>query len=119
MSRKLTLCRRIVGVSLGLMLPACGDYGPRMSPVSMSAASKTVQSRSGRSWMKSSSSGQDLLYVADQTTQDVYVYTYPQGQLVRTLTGFINPTGECVDSGGDVFIVSQESTSPKFIQSRL
>jgi predicted aconitase with swiveling domain len=62
--------------------------------------------------MKAASSSQDLLYIADQTTQEVYTYTYPQGQLVGTLTGFINPTGECVDSSGDVFIVSQASASP-------
>jgi hypothetical protein len=62
--------------------------------------------------MKPVTSGQDLLYVVDQTTQNVDVFKYPQGQLVGTLTGFINPTGECVDSGGDVFIVSQESSSP-------
>jgi hypothetical protein len=64
--------------------------------------------------MKPVTSGQDLLYVADQATQDVDVFSYPQGQLVGTLTGFNHPTGECVDSRGDIFIVSQENTSSYF-----
>jgi hypothetical protein len=53
--------------------------------------------------MDPAASRQPLLYVADG--EDVYVYTYPQGHLVGTLTGFIG-LGECVDSAGNVFIVS-------------
>jgi hypothetical protein len=46
----------------------------------------------------------DLLYVSDQGTNAVYVYSYPQGTLQQTLTGFKEPAGECSDTGGDVFI---------------
>jgi hypothetical protein len=54
--------------------------------------------------MDPTASGQDLLYV---TSGDyVLVYTYPQGHLVGTLTGFTSPLGECVDSASDVFIVT-------------
>jgi hypothetical protein len=35
----------------------------------------------------------------------VYVYTYPQGRRVGTLTGFSEPQGECSDASGNVFIV--------------
>lgn len=52
----------------------------------------------------------DLLYITDGI-ENVYVYTYPQGQFVGELTGFIDPWGECVDSAGDVFIVSRTSQS--------
>jgi hypothetical protein len=95
------------------MLAGCGGSQPPIgTTVAMPQRSATSSlGRHGRAWMKPVTSGQDLLYVADQTTQDVYVYTYPQGQLVGTLTGFINPTGECVDSSGDVFIASQAGTS--------
>lgn len=47
---------------------------------------------------------QDLLYVADGNNGDVYVYSYPQGKLTGTLTGFNDPAGLCVDKKGDVFI---------------
>jgi hypothetical protein len=48
-----------------------------------------------------------LLYVSDIGTSDVYVYTYPQGRLSQTLTGFKEPFGDCVDKKGDVFITDQ------------
>ncbi len=46
----------------------------------------------------------DLLYVSDAGTDDVYVYSYPQGALVGTLTGFTRPAGLCVDTAGDVYV---------------
>jgi hypothetical protein len=42
----------------------------------------------------------DLIYVADQGTGDVYVYTYPQGTLSQTLTGFGSPEVLCSDKKG-------------------
>jgi hypothetical protein len=45
-----------------------------------------------------------LLYVGDEQTNDVYVYTYPMGKLVGTLTGFDLPLGECSDRAGNVWI---------------
>ncbi|HLY02918.1 MAG TPA: hypothetical protein VKR56_10565 [Candidatus Cybelea sp.] len=47
-----------------------------------------------------------LLYVSDWSTNDVYVYDYPSGTAVGTLTGFDEPYGQCVDKKGDVFIVN-------------
>lgn len=47
-----------------------------------------------------------LLYVADDETDDVYVYDYPSGTSVGTLTGFSGPYGECTDSSGDVYIAN-------------
>jgi hypothetical protein len=45
-----------------------------------------------------------LLYVGSEDTEDVYVYTYPRGKLVGTLTGFQWALGECADSAGHVWI---------------
>ncbi len=45
----------------------------------------------------------DLLYISDGNGE-VTVYTYWQKTLVRQLTGFGEPMGECVDAQGDVFI---------------
>jgi len=47
-----------------------------------------------------------LLYVSDTATNDVYVFSYPKGRLVGTLTGFDNPQGLCSDRNGDVFIAN-------------
>jgi hypothetical protein len=65
---------------------------------------------SSKSWLKSESSAKDLLYVSS-ADGNVYVYFYPQGQLAGTLTGFIDPLGECVDSSGDIFITSYSNFS--------
>jgi hypothetical protein len=46
-----------------------------------------------------------LLYVIDGKTHGVAVLTYPGGEPVGTLTGFIDPRGDCVDKAGDVWIV--------------
>lgn len=58
------------------------------------------------SWVAPGAVGQDLLYVSDEGTNDVYIYSWPQGKLVGTLTGISYPQGECVDKAGDVFVTS-------------
>jgi hypothetical protein len=50
-------------------------------------------------------SRQSLLYVSS-TDGNVYVYAYPEGDRQGMLTGFTGPSGECVDSVGDVFVVA-------------
>lgn len=47
-----------------------------------------------------------LLYVSDVGTNDVNVYSYPDGSLVGQLTGFNEPQGECVDSMGNILITN-------------
>lgn len=46
----------------------------------------------------------DLLYVADQDTNDVSVYSWPNGKLERTLTGFNGASNLCSDSSGNVYV---------------
>ncbi len=46
----------------------------------------------------------ELLYVSDSSTYDVYVFTFPHGKLVGTLTNQNNPAGLCTDKKGDVFV---------------
>jgi DNA-binding beta-propeller fold protein YncE len=64
----------------------------------------------GRSWMAPDAKKQDLLYVSDGGTNDVYVFSYPKGKPLGTLTGFEGPEGECVDKAGDVFIINSNSS---------
>src|SRR5579863_7916707 len=67
-------------------------------------SSAPTQWRAGHaiSWMDPNASEQNLLYVSDMA-ENVYVFAYPRGELVGTLTGLIAPLGECADSSGDVF----------------
>ena len=45
-----------------------------------------------------------LLYVSDAKTNAVYVFSYPNGVPIGTLTGFSQPAGLCADGAGDVWI---------------
>lgn len=58
------------------------------------------------SWMLPAAKSGDLLYVSSPATNDVYVYTYPGGEPVGTLTGFENPLGLCSDARGDVWVTN-------------
>jgi hypothetical protein len=44
-----------------------------------------------------------LLYVGDDSTNDVFVYEYNSGKQIGKLTGFDAPYGMCVDAKGDVY----------------
>ena len=90
--------RHALGIGLGLlMLAGCGGSragGPM--PMGNPSAQAKAHSMSG-------SSG-DLLYVSDIDTGAVYVFSYPTGNLVQTLTGFASPGGLCTDSSGNVYV---------------
>jgi hypothetical protein len=62
-----------------------------------------VTSQNAGSWMMRGATASDLLYLADVGTDDVYVYTYPNGTLVGTLTGFHSPR-VCSDTAGNVYV---------------
>jgi DNA-binding beta-propeller fold protein YncE len=57
-----------------------------------------------RSSMSPAASRNDLLYISDIGTDDVYAFSYPGGKLLGTLTGFQEPAGLCVDKAGNVWI---------------
>ncbi|MFY9738732.1 MAG: hypothetical protein WAK11_06720 [Candidatus Cybelea sp.] len=86
------------------MANASGYVAP--SRVTPSVALRHAQGdTASRSWMKPAAKKSDLLYLDDQTG-DVYVYSYPKGELMGTLTGLPEPQGECVDKKGDVFFTT-------------
>ncbi len=102
--------RPLVSLGLGAILAGCAVPQASSPPAPLGAmAQVSTHLPQARSWMGPTARGRDLLYVS--TANDVYVYTYPQGQLVGTLTGFFSPLGECVDSSGDVFIVTLANES--------
>jgi hypothetical protein len=58
----------------------------------------------GASWMLPEAKSNDLLYVS--ALGDVYVFSYPEGNLEGTLTGFRTANGLCADRAGNVFVTN-------------
>lgn len=91
-------------LGVALAISGCAGATTSFAPQTPSAsAARFAPDRSG-SWMAPEAQGEDLLYLSDTATNDVDVFSYPQGKLVGTLTGFGEPRSECVDAQGDVWI---------------
>jgi len=65
--------------------------------------------------MKPDAKGGDLLYVGSNALDEVYVYKYPGGQSVGTLTGFDNPLGLCSDTQGNVWVTNAPSNGKTYL----
>ncbi len=93
-----------------------GCLGAPQPPLSLEPASSAAlkgiasigRSNPAKSWMlPDAQKKQSLLYVSNQGSGSVTVYTYLNGGglvLVGTLTGFSKPTGMCTDNAGNVWI---------------
>src|ERR1700735_3197529 len=83
------------------LLAGCGATQP------LGSATQSVLP-AGHSWMAPDAKKQtSLLYVSNDGTATVTVYTYLDGGglvLVGTLTGFTKPAGMCTDRAGDVWV---------------
>jgi hypothetical protein len=89
-------------------VPSLSSYrDPRRSPPGSENVSARAQHPRGASRMHRGMASEDLLYVTNVYT--VNVYTYPRGKLKATLSGFSEPAGECVDRNQDVFITNFNS----------
>src|ERR1700722_11940217 len=53
----------------------------------------------------------DLVYLSIYGETEVFVYSYPDGKRVGTLTGFNNTVAVCSDSSGDVWVIDSDSRS--------
>jgi hypothetical protein len=107
------LAKRAIALSAAaFILSACGD--PQRSNLPSASGDQTSirWNQSSQQSIKPDASQQDLLYFSSETAGAVYVYTYPRLRPVGTLTGFLQPLGECTNSEGDVFIVASASGSP-------
>jgi hypothetical protein len=81
-------------------LTGCGSVLQAGTPL---ASAATIAG----SWMApAAKKNTDLLYISDVGTNQVYVYSYPQGSLVGTLSGFYAPVSECSDTGGNVYVTN-------------
>lgn len=92
--KRLDLGRYALGVCAAMtMLSGCGESQPVELP--------GVPQR-----MTSVAKHQNFLYVSDSGAAKAYVYTYPGGTLVGTVTGSVTPAGSCADAEGDVYITN-------------
>ena len=107
--------RYILGIcATAAMLAGCGGSQPPIgAPSAMSQSHAIATHDRGGSWMLPEAKAGDLLYVSNNALGTVNAYTYPEGHLVGSLTGFITPFGECTDAAGDVFIVAYSDSSKK------
>lgn len=91
--------RMLVACAVTFALAACAGLAPQGS------GSTTIPANPSAHGAKS----QSLLYLTDVKGNTVAVYSYPNGALVTTLTGFGKPRSECADSAGDVWIADVEA----------
>jgi hypothetical protein len=108
----LALRRSALIISAAALLAGCGGSQPPISASSAvpQTATIAVHVERGKSWMLPAAKNGDLLYVGGGGLDHGYlhVYSYPQGKLVGKITGLVEPYGECVDSAGDLWVVTNE-----------
>jgi hypothetical protein len=97
------------------MLAGCGgSQPPTGTPGAMQQSAAQKGALQSHSRMALQAKHGDLLYVSDNLGNNVYVFSYPTGNVVGKLTGFGNPLGECVDTAGDIWIVN--SSPPEMVE---
>lgn len=107
------LCRVAFAATAALSFEACSGSGlpsqltsSRPVLLDLRHFMRSARPDGSRSWVALGAKRQNLLYISDEGTNDVYVYSWPKGRLLGTLRGFSYPHGECVDKAGDVWIVN-------------
>jgi hypothetical protein len=98
--------RRVAGIGAGVLLftgcggPTSGGLAPSLQAPGVSSNARVADNRSRNDGLAQ----WDLLYVSNGNGV-VNVYRYWQYTLVGVLSNFKNPTGECVDKAGNVYIL--------------
>lgn len=103
---KVSMAARVL-VASAAVCAAAGCAGGSQIAATPAAPLSTVQ---GHSWMAREATSTDLLYVSDEDTNEVHVYSYPSLKPEGTLTGFNAPFGECTDKHGNVFIANDDAS---------
>ncbi len=102
--------RYVLAACVALLLPACTSELP--------AARDTIDSTSGSdavarfevlgpraSWVLPEARWENLLYASGNNGY-VYIFSFPKGKLVGTLTGFQEVAGICADAAGNVWVAN-------------
>jgi hypothetical protein len=93
----------------GAILAGCGGGAPSAPALSGArvAPSTAMRPDHSMSWVSPDiARSPQLLFESDVGTNDVDVYSLPDMTLKATLTGFVEPLGECPDSHGNVWIAN-------------
>jgi hypothetical protein len=104
-----------VALSLGALalVPAGCSGAPPIGALGAMPRSPEVAkpARFRNSWILREAKEDDLLYVSSSCTSgcNVYMFSYPGGQLVGQLTGFNSPGNLCADNKGHVWITDPPS----------
>lgn len=116
--RTLTIgCAALSALLAAAMLGGCGvlplspskgqdDVQPPVGAPGAMPQSPTIATHAehGRSWMLPEAKSDNLFYVSDQNAGNVYAYSWPDGKLKGTLTGFTAPSSLCSDAKGNVYV---------------
>jgi hypothetical protein len=95
-----------------------GDAHSRLPAFTAVMAPLHVHSDRHKSWVSPDAKlAPRILFVSDDTSNDVYLFRLPNFTLIGTLTGFAEPQGMCEDASGSIWI-SNTSTSQMFLYSR-
>lgn len=81
------------------------SMGTPVGPLSLRAAHAPHAGAGNGSWMAAEAKHEDLVYVSDIYNGIIDVYEYGKSKQVGALRGFDEPTGQCVDRNGDVWII--------------
>ncbi len=106
--RRYALCSCVAAA----MLAGCGGSQPPIGApgVMQQIFADATHADRGKSWMRPEAKNSDLLYVSANITGEIYIFSYPKGGLVGTLSGLTSPAGLCVDRSGDVWAVTSSSS---------
>ncbi|MGA7355125.1 MAG: hypothetical protein WBW76_06825 [Candidatus Cybelea sp.] len=116
---------RLASGALGVMaavalLAGCGGGGLQSSSSFVSSSAQSLASVTytsvrapkikpdhHKSWVSPDAKrAHRLLFISDDSSQDVYIFTMPAMQLKGTLTGFNGPQGMCSDKQGNIWVVN-------------
>ncbi|HEV3092123.1 MAG TPA: hypothetical protein VGX91_11860 [Candidatus Cybelea sp.] len=103
----------LAACSSGATTPSAGSF--TSSPLALYSHGVAVRPDHQRSWLHVKRDVSKLLYVSDDSTDDVQVYDYPAGTLVGTLTGFATPGGLCVDPARHILFVTNTDASNIYV----
>lgn len=108
--KTLTISCYVVYVTGTALLAGCGGSSPVGAPgIAPQGQAITAGISRGTSWMLPEAKSGDLLY--GSAGDDVYVFSYPEGKLVGTLTGFHDSQDMCSDKQGNVWIANDTGGS--------
>jgi hypothetical protein len=99
-------CRHaILACAAAALMAGCGGPNQTSGLQMLPSSAAHARTQASRSWMAPEAASEDLLYVSNDA-DSVFVFSYPAGKLVGTLTGFDGPSGLCSDSKGHVFVTN-------------